>query len=129
MSALAEALGGVRCEALAPPPRVDELRYHPPGGPWASANRRSFLKTNERSIVLELGREGDFAAKSSGWDENRFVLEGGIVISAKVGHFGPGESVIAAFGRGVATSHLRGQTAFTRIPMNGGIAYARFGTS
>jgi hypothetical protein len=28
------------------------------------------LKTNERKIVLEMGLEGKFAAKSSGWDEN-----------------------------------------------------------
>ena len=32
------------------------------------------LKTEERSIHLELGRDGKFAAKSSGWDENRVSL-------------------------------------------------------
>ena len=34
------------------------------------------LKTDERSVHLELGREGKLAAKSSGWDENRVFLEG-----------------------------------------------------
>jgi hypothetical protein len=34
------------------------------------------LKTDKRSTVLELAREGKFAAKSSGWDENRVFLEG-----------------------------------------------------
>jgi hypothetical protein len=30
------------------------------------------LETDERSIVLEVGRDGKFVAKSGGWDENRF---------------------------------------------------------
>jgi hypothetical protein len=34
------------------------------------------LKTDERKVVLELGLEGKFAAKSTGWDENRVFLEG-----------------------------------------------------
>jgi hypothetical protein len=34
------------------------------------------LKTDESDIHLELGRGGKFAAKSSGWDENRVFLEG-----------------------------------------------------
>jgi hypothetical protein len=34
------------------------------------------LKTDERKIVLELGLQGKFAAKSTGWDENRIFLEG-----------------------------------------------------
>jgi len=34
------------------------------------------LRTDERKIVLELGLEGKFAAKSTGWDENRVFLEG-----------------------------------------------------
>ena len=33
------------------------------------------LKTDERKIVLEMGLEGKFAAKSSGWDENWVFLE------------------------------------------------------
>ena len=34
------------------------------------------LKTDERKIVLEIGLGGKFAAKSTGWDENRVFLEG-----------------------------------------------------
>jgi len=34
------------------------------------------LKTDERKIHLELGLEGKFAAKSTGWDENRVLVEG-----------------------------------------------------
>jgi hypothetical protein len=34
------------------------------------------LKTDERGAVLELGRDGKFAAKSNGWDDNRLLLEG-----------------------------------------------------
>ena len=34
------------------------------------------LKTDERKVVLELGLEGKFSAKSTGWDENRVFLEG-----------------------------------------------------
>ena len=34
------------------------------------------LKTDERHIHLELGRQGKFAAKSTGWDENQVFLEG-----------------------------------------------------
>jgi hypothetical protein len=34
------------------------------------------LKTDERTFVLELGLKGKFAAKSTGWDENRVFLEG-----------------------------------------------------
>ena len=34
------------------------------------------LKTDERTVVLELGRDGKFAAKSTDWDENRVFLEG-----------------------------------------------------
>ena len=42
------------------------------------ANRapQIILKTAERKIHLELGLEGKFAAKSTGWDENRVFLEG-----------------------------------------------------
>jgi hypothetical protein len=32
------------------------------------------LKTEKRSAVLELGQDGKFAAKSSGWDENGVSL-------------------------------------------------------
>jgi hypothetical protein len=50
--------------------------YTPRGASWASANRRSILKTDERDVRLELGREEKFTAKSGGWDENRVFLEG-----------------------------------------------------
>jgi hypothetical protein len=40
------------------------------------------LKTDERSIHLELGCVGKFAAKSGGWDENRVVLEGDRLMAA-----------------------------------------------
>jgi hypothetical protein len=31
----------------------------------------TILKTDERDIPLELGRDGKFAAKSGGWDEKQ----------------------------------------------------------
>jgi hypothetical protein len=42
----------------------------------AKRERQIILKTDERNIHLELGRDGKFAAKSTGWDENRVFLEG-----------------------------------------------------
>ena len=51
----------------------------PPGAPGGTMSKRepqTILKTDKRSIHLELPREGKFAAKSSGWDENRVFLEG-----------------------------------------------------
>jgi hypothetical protein len=47
----------------------------PPGG-MGKREPQIILKTEERSAVLELGLEGKFAAKSTGWDENRVFLEG-----------------------------------------------------
>jgi hypothetical protein len=47
--------------------------------PWGFMGKREpqiILKTDERNAVLELGRDGKFAAKSNGWDENRVFLEG-----------------------------------------------------
>jgi hypothetical protein len=35
---------------------------------------QTILKIDERSAVLEIGRDGKFAAKSSGWDENWVFL-------------------------------------------------------
>ena len=44
------------------------------------------LKTDERKVVLELGLEGKFVAKSRGWDENRVFLEGDTIqIAVKKG--------------------------------------------
>ena len=37
----------------------DGVSLPPPGRPWASANRRSFLKNGDRAIHLELGCEGN----------------------------------------------------------------------
>jgi hypothetical protein len=37
------------------------------------------LKTDQRTVVLELGLGGKFVAKSSGWDENRTFLEGDVL--------------------------------------------------
>jgi hypothetical protein len=37
------------------------------------------LKTDQRNVLLELGLDGKFAAKSSGWDENRVFLEGDVL--------------------------------------------------
>jgi hypothetical protein len=34
------------------------------------------LKTDQRTILLELGLGGKFQAKSSDWDENRVFVEG-----------------------------------------------------
>jgi hypothetical protein len=42
----------------------------------AERKRENILKTDERKIVLEIGHGGKFAAKSTGWDENRVFLEG-----------------------------------------------------
>jgi hypothetical protein len=42
----------------------------------ASRVKEIILKTDERKIVLEIGHGGKFAAKSTGWDENRVFLEG-----------------------------------------------------
>ena len=36
---------------------------------------QKILKTDERSIHIELGCEGKFTAKSSGWDEDRVFFE------------------------------------------------------
>jgi hypothetical protein len=47
------------------------------------------LKADERSIVLELSRDGKFAAKSSGWGENLVCLEGDkIEVAVKNGRRG-----------------------------------------
>jgi hypothetical protein len=41
--------------------------------------RQIILKTDQRTVVLELSLGGKFAAKSSGWDENRVFLEGDVL--------------------------------------------------
>jgi hypothetical protein len=47
-----------------------------PRGFMSKREPQIILKTDERKIHLELGLQGKFAAKSSGWDENRVFLEG-----------------------------------------------------
>jgi hypothetical protein len=34
------------------------------------------LKNRERNLLLEVGHDGKFVAKTVGWDENRVFLEG-----------------------------------------------------
>jgi hypothetical protein len=50
--------------------------YGHPRGFMGKREPQIILKTDERKIHFELGLEGKFAAKSSGWDENRVFLEG-----------------------------------------------------
>jgi len=38
--------------------------------------RETILKTDQRNLYLELGLQGKFSVKSSGWGENRVVAEG-----------------------------------------------------
>jgi hypothetical protein len=41
--------------------------------------REAILKTDQRTVLLELGLGGKFQAKSSGWDENRTFIEGDVL--------------------------------------------------
>jgi hypothetical protein len=43
--------------------------------------------TNQRNILLEMGREGKFTAKSSGWDESRVFLEDDNEVAVKNGRW------------------------------------------
>ena len=43
------------------------------------------LKTDSKTVMLELGREGKFSAKATGWDENK-VLKPGEKIEISVVH-------------------------------------------
>jgi hypothetical protein len=38
--------------------------------------RETILKTDRRNLFLEIGLDGKFSVKSSGWDENRILLDG-----------------------------------------------------
>ena len=44
----------------------------PPGGPWPHANRRSSSRPTSAKVVVELGLDGKFTARSMGWDETGF---------------------------------------------------------
>jgi hypothetical protein len=48
------------------------------------------LKTDERRVILELRLEGKFAAKSTGWNENRVFHEGDrLEVAVKNGRWVP----------------------------------------
>ena len=46
----------------------------PPGGAM-SKRKPQFILKPRRTVLLELGLQGKFIAKSSGWDESRVFLE------------------------------------------------------
>jgi hypothetical protein len=59
---------------------------HPQAG---KREPQAILKTDERNIILELGLQGKFAAKSTGWDENRIFHEGDkLEVAVKNGRWG-----------------------------------------
>jgi hypothetical protein len=67
------------------------MRPPPPAFRALMAKREPqiILKTDERKIHLELGLEGKFAAKSTGWDEKRVFLGGDkLEVSVKHGPLG-----------------------------------------
>jgi hypothetical protein len=41
--------------------------------------RQVILKTDQRTVLLEMGLGGKFQQKSSAWDENRTFLEGDVL--------------------------------------------------
>jgi hypothetical protein len=41
--------------------------------------RQIIVKTDQRTVILELSLGVKFQAKSSGWDENRVFLEGDVL--------------------------------------------------
>ena len=42
----------------------------------SNEQRQILRKTDTKTITLELGREGKFSAKATGWDENRVLKPG-----------------------------------------------------
>jgi hypothetical protein len=52
-----------------------------------SSREADVLMTNQRNILLEMGREGKFTAKSSGWDESRVFLEDDNEVAVKNGRW------------------------------------------
>ena len=50
-----------------------------PRGLMAAREPQIILKADEHKIVLELGREGKFVAKTTSWDESRVFLEGDVL--------------------------------------------------
>ena len=49
------------------------------GSMGKTRERQIVVKTDRRLLILELGDAGKFQVKSSGWDENRVVLEGDVL--------------------------------------------------
>ena len=48
------------------------------------------LKTDTKTVLFELGREGKFSAKATGWDENKVIKPGEkIEISVENGRWRP----------------------------------------
>ena len=48
----------------------------------------TLLITDDKTLVLEMGRAGKFSAKSSAWEENKVILEGEeLVIRVGSGHW------------------------------------------
>jgi hypothetical protein len=42
----------------------------------SNEQRKILLKTDTKTIMLELGREGKFSAKATGWDKNKVIKPG-----------------------------------------------------
>jgi hypothetical protein len=69
-----------------------------PGGPMSEARPEILLKTDTKTVLLELGREGKFSAKATGWDENKVVKPGEkIEISLTDGPLAPSGSTDLVF--------------------------------
>jgi hypothetical protein len=67
------------------------------------------LKTKERNLLLEVGRDGKFVAKTVGWDENRVFLEGDkLEVAVKSGRWVL-THLPAATGRRAGTTLLPGR--------------------
>jgi hypothetical protein len=52
---------------------------HPRGTMGKGRERQIILKTDQRTVLLEMGLGGKFQQKSSAWDENRTFLEGDVL--------------------------------------------------
>jgi hypothetical protein len=52
--------------------------------------RQIILKTDQRTLLLEMRLGGKFQQKSSAWDENRTFPEGDVLEVERFGRAGPG---------------------------------------
>ncbi len=60
-----------------PPPRPLNSFAASTRGDFRMTGRSEILaKFDSKNIALELGRDGKFQAKATGWDENKTLLEG-----------------------------------------------------